>query len=48
MCSHITDRASEAAKGPAFSRDCPEYYVELPSGRQNRWAFASLRAQEVK
>jgi endonuclease/exonuclease/phosphatase family metal-dependent hydrolase len=34
MRSHITDRATKDAKGPAFSRDCPEYYVELPSGRE--------------
>jgi endonuclease/exonuclease/phosphatase family metal-dependent hydrolase len=29
--SHIADRS---ASSPTFSRDCPEYYVELPSGRE--------------
>ena len=33
MRSHITDRVSRTAKSLTFSRDCPEYYVELPSGR---------------
>jgi endonuclease/exonuclease/phosphatase family metal-dependent hydrolase len=31
MRSHITDFAG---KSRTFSRDCPEYYVELPSGRE--------------
>jgi len=34
MCSHITDRATKHAQSLTFSRDCPEYYVELPSGRE--------------
>lgn len=34
MRSHIADRPSEHAPSPTFSRDCPEYYVELPSGRE--------------
>jgi endonuclease/exonuclease/phosphatase family metal-dependent hydrolase len=29
--SHIHDRTGAV---PTFSRDCPEYYVELPSGRE--------------
>lgn len=31
MRSHITDRTGTAR---TFSRDCPEYYIELPSGRE--------------
>jgi endonuclease/exonuclease/phosphatase family metal-dependent hydrolase len=31
MRSHITDRTQGS---PTFSRDCPEFYVELPSGEQ--------------
>jgi endonuclease/exonuclease/phosphatase family metal-dependent hydrolase len=31
MRSHIADRTGELH---TFSRDCPEYYVELPSGRE--------------
>jgi endonuclease/exonuclease/phosphatase family metal-dependent hydrolase len=31
MRSHIADRSGKTA---TFSRDCPEYYVELPSGRE--------------
>jgi hypothetical protein len=34
MRSHIADRASRSAPSPTFSRDCPEYYLELPSGRE--------------
>lgn len=34
MCSHIADRSTRHAASPTFSRDCPEYYVELPSGRE--------------
>jgi len=34
MCSHIADRPTLNAKTLTFSRDCPEYYVELPSGRE--------------
>ena len=30
MRSHISDRSGEST----FSRDCPEYFVELPSGRE--------------
>jgi endonuclease/exonuclease/phosphatase family metal-dependent hydrolase len=31
MRSHISDRTGDAR---TFSRDCPEYYIELPSGRE--------------
>jgi hypothetical protein len=31
MRSHIADRSGDAH---TFSRDCPEYYIELPSGRE--------------
>jgi endonuclease/exonuclease/phosphatase family metal-dependent hydrolase len=31
MRSHITDARG---KSRIFSRDCPEYYIELPSGRE--------------
>ena len=34
MRSHLTDRPSKTAKSRTFSRDCPEYYLELPSGRE--------------
>lgn len=34
MRSHIADRANKRAPSPTFSRDCPEYYLELPSGRE--------------
>jgi hypothetical protein len=34
MRSHIADRASKSAPSPTFSRDCPEYYLELPSGQE--------------
>jgi endonuclease/exonuclease/phosphatase family metal-dependent hydrolase len=33
-CAPITDRSSARANSYTFSRDCPEYYVELPSGRE--------------
>lgn len=31
MRSHLTDRSGDS---PTFSRDCPEYYVTLPSGAE--------------
>lgn len=31
MRSHISDRTGDVR---TFSRDCPEYYIELPSGRE--------------
>lgn len=34
MRSHIADLPRKGATGRTFSRDCPEYYVELPSGRE--------------
>jgi endonuclease/exonuclease/phosphatase family metal-dependent hydrolase len=34
MRSHLTDRPKKSSTNRTFSRDCPEYYIELPSGRE--------------